>query len=267
MLKRSVLDRSANRLVYVVALSFALLCPVALFAGQQSRSHVASMATASMPVASIGASIKEGWSETKEQFEKGGAVMWWMLALSIVMLAMTIERGLRMRRSRIMPVGMIANARALWKQGKYDEIVAATDKNPSILGRALKTLVNNRDLGPDKLGDIVGTQMAIEMRFHFRRVTVLSAVAYLSPLLGLYGTVLGMMKAFQNFRLLGETGDPGVFAGEISLALVCTGAGLLVAIPSLALYHFFRQRTLAFEDELAETLHQLSVEWFKEKMK
>jgi biopolymer transport protein ExbB len=243
-----------------------LLAPAALFADAGNYGLVPSF-TQPLPVASISANIKEGLRETTEQFEKGGAVMWWMLVLSIVALAMTIERILRLRRSRMMPVGMIANARALWKQGKYDEIVAASEKDASVLGRALKTLVIHRDLDIKQLEEVVGTQVSIEMRFHFRRVTILSAVAYLSPLLGLYGTVLGMMKAFQNFRLLGETGDPGVFAGEISLALVCTGAGLLVAIPALSLYHIFRQRTLAFEDELAETLHSLSLEWFKQKMK
>jgi biopolymer transport protein ExbB len=266
MVKRSGLDGRSNRVAGAIVICAALLAPTSLMAGTGLRGTAPAFVQP-LPVASLTANIKEGARQTAEQFEKGGAVMWWLLALSVVMLAVTIERGLRLRRSRVLPAGLVANVRALWKQGKYDEIVAATEKDSSILGRSIKTLVIHRDLDIKQLEDIVGTQAAIDMRFHFRRVTILSAVAYLSPLLGLYGTVVGMMKAFQNFRLLGETGDPGVFAGEISLALVCTGGGLLVAIPALALYHIFRQRTLAFEDEIAESLHQLSIEWFKEKMK
>jgi biopolymer transport protein ExbB len=267
MARRSELSACSNRIVSIVALCTALLAPASLLANTGNHGSMSVFARPLPVAASFKAQVVEGARQTKEQFDKGGAVMWWMLALSIVALAVTIERFLRMRRSRIMPVGLIANARSLWKQGKYEEIVSASEKDSSILGRAIKTLVIHRDMNIKQLEDIVGTQASIDMRFHFRRITILSAVAYLSPLLGLYGTVLGMMKAFQNFRLLGETGDPGVFAGEISLALVCTGAGLLVAIPALALYHFFRQRTLAFEDEIAEALHQLTIEWFNEKMK
>lgn len=266
MFRPSVVSGRSNRMKSVVALCVTLAATTPLFAASGALGGLPAFVQP-LPVATIKERIVEGARQTAEQFEKGGDVMWWLLGLSIVALAMAIERGLRLRRSRIIPVGLVANARSLWKQEKYADIITACEKDNTVMGRAIKTLVVHRDLDIKDLQEIVGTQIAIDMRFHFRRVTILSATAYLGPLIGLYGTVLGMMKAFQNFRLLGETGDPGVFAGEISLALVCTGGGLLVAIPSLALFHFYRQRTLAFEDELAENLHLLGIEWFKAKLK
>ena len=85
--------------------------------------------------------------------------------------------------------------------------------------------------------------------------------ATIAPLLGLPGTVSGMIGAFAKFRLLGETGDPTVFAGDISKALITTEAGLVVAIPALALWHYFRNRTNTYADELESNLQELLVDF------
>ena len=84
-------------------------------------------------------------------------------------------------------------------------------------------------------------------------------VAVLAPLLGLFGTVIGMIQAFDDFRLLGETGDPTVFAGSISLALVTTALGLIIAIPALAAFHYFKNRTNAHSDQLEEQLQEINL--------
>jgi biopolymer transport protein ExbB len=218
-----------------------------------------------LPVASIGAKIADGAKATWVQFKKGGNTMWWILLCSIVWLAMAIERSLRLQRKRIIPVGLAAEARRLWKEGKHAEVAKACDAHDSVLSRAIKVMVEYRASPLQDISTIASSLAANEMRLHYRRVQVLTVVATISPLLGLFGTVAGMISAFEDFRLLGETGDPSVFAGAISLALITTAAGLIVAMPTLATYHFFKQRTNAYTDELEAVLQELTVEWFAKK--
>lgn len=219
-----------------------------------------------MPVAAgLGTKISEGARATWVQFRKGGNTMWWILLCSIVTLAMGIERSLRLRRHRIIPVGLAADARRLWKEKKFEELIRLCETKDSVFARALKVMAQHRNSPMQDISTIASNFTANEMRIHYRRVQVLTVVATISPLLGLFGTVAGMISAFEDFRLLGETGDPSVFAGAISLALITTAAGLIVAMPTLALYHFFKQRTNAYTDELEGVLQELTVEWFAQK--
>lgn len=227
---------------------------------------VLSYALQPLPVAAgIGEKIVEGAKATWVQFRKGGNTMWWILLCSIVTLAMGIERSLRLRRHRIIPVGLAAEARRLWKEKKFDELIKLCETKDSVFARALKVMAQHRNSPMQDISTIASNFTANEMRIHYRRVQVLTVVATISPLLGLFGTVAGMISAFEDFRLLGETGDPSVFAGAISLALITTAAGLIVAMPTLALYHFFKQRTNAYTDELEGVLQELTVEWFAQK--
>lgn len=210
----------------------------------------------------VAVSLSEGMRSTWLEFKKGGNTMWFILLCSVVTLAMAIERSLRLRRWRIIPVGLAAEARKLWKEGKHDELTKACEGKDSVFARVLKVMVEHRKSPLQDMSTIASNFTANEMRIHYRRVQVLTVVATISPLLGLFGTVSGMISAFEDFRLLGETGDPSVFAGAISKALVTTAAGLIVAMPTLALYHFFKQRTNAYTDELEGILQELTVEWF-----
>lgn len=196
------------------------------------------------------------------QFQMGGATMWFLLALSITGLAFSLERAIRLRRGRLVPKGLADQCRELWAQGAYEEIAALCEGGRSALAQAIKYLVQYRDASLDDVRTIAGDVTDRELRPHQRRMLPLAVVATLSPLLGLFGTVLGMMGAFQRFGLLGETGDPTVFANDISKALVTTAFGLVIAVPSLALYHYFRGRTTAFADELETQVSELTIEWF-----
>ena len=110
-------------------------------------------------------------------------------------------------------------------------------------------------------GDIA----AVELRYHTRRCYPLAVVATLSPLLGLLGTVFGMIESFDVVAIGGALGDASQLAGGISKALITTAAGLVIAVPSLAMFHYFRERTNLYGDMLDREVTDLVVEWLMKK--
>ena len=119
------------------------------------------------------------------------------------------------------------------------------------------------DSGMGRLGTRAGAgEIAVrELRPHYRAIYPLLIISTLAPLLGLFGTVVGLMEAFENFRLLGETGDPSIFAGSISKALITTIVGLAIAMPALATYHFFKTKTNKLGDLLETEVSDLIDDW------
>jgi len=202
------------------------------------------------------------WTELQNWFIQGGTTMWLILVCSIVTIAFTVERLVRLRRRRIAPMSLAERARELWRAGRTDELADECRKDGSLLARAIVSMIEHRDVSIEHLRMIVGDTMSSELRLHFRRVHPLAASATIAPLLGLFGTITGIIGAFKDFRLLGETGDPSVFAGNISKALVTTQFGLIVAIVTLALWNYFRNRTNTYADEAEVAAQDLMVDWF-----
>jgi biopolymer transport protein ExbB len=213
-------------------------------------------------------SLQDGIDGTRDliaELAKGGNVMWALLVLSIIALAYTLERILRLKRERFVPKGFAEKADALWKAGQYDELLAFCAASDSILARTVRWIVDHREASFQDVKTIAEDIAGSELRLHFRRAHPLAVVGAIAPLLGLLGTVLGMIGAFQNFRLLGETGDPSIFAGDISKAMITTAGGLVITVPCLGLYHYFKSRANAFGDVLEATIRELTVEWFVRK--
>jgi biopolymer transport protein ExbB len=210
------------------------------------------------------ATVAGYWRELKEWFLAGGNSMWFILGCSILAVAFTLERLIRLQRKRLVPKSFAAMARDMYRRGQFEQLVAKCDENDSLVARMVKLLVLHRHIPLGDVRTIVGDAASAEFRLHFRRVHPIAVAATVAPLLGLFGTVTGMISAFDHFKDLGQTGDPAVFSGDISLALITTEAGLLVAIPSLAVWHWFRNRTNAFTDELEGIVQTLLVEWWVE---
>jgi len=209
-----------------------------------------------------GLSPGQYWTEVQTWFRSGGNTMWFILACSVVTVAFTLERLMRLRRSRIAPAKFLSQVRGMWKEGRFDELIERCRKTDNPLARAVQLMVENRNVPVADIRAIVSDAISTELQIHHRRVRPLMLSATVAPLLGLAGTVSGMIGAFSRFRLLGETGDPTVFAGDISVALITTQAGLIVAIPTLALASLFGDRTARLTDELDMAVQQLLIEWF-----
>ena len=201
-----------------------------------------------------------------QQLDEGGYVMYVLYFLAVVGLIFVVERFLHLRRKYISPPGLIEEADALWKAGKHDEIRSLVSASPSMLGRILDFIAEYRNSTYHELQEGCGDIARREFRKHNRRLYPLTVVGTLSPLLGLMGTVFGLLDTFMIIRLKeGGFDDPSELGASISKVLITTAAGLVIAIPALMFYHFFKSRTGDYLDELDAEVSATLNEWYLKK--
>ncbi len=196
------------------------------------------------------------------KLKQGGWTMIFLLAVSIFGLAYTIERLVNLRRRVIVPEGLGDQANRLWANGQFDKLERLDQDNPSTLARALATVARHRSNSLNDVSMMAGDVAARDLKRHLQKAYPLAVVATLSPLLGLLGTVIGMIGAFDKVAAAGSLGDASLLGGDISKALITTGAGLAIAVPALAIYHFFRSRTSLYGVMLEEEVSELLTEWY-----
>jgi biopolymer transport protein ExbB len=170
---------------------------------------------------------------------------------SVIVLAIVIERSLALRRKRIMPVGLLEQVRRYWYRGDIKAALACCDEHPVAIARILRAGLARYEASMDEVEKALETAGQFEANGLGNHVRGLGVIANLAPMLGFLGTVTGMIKAFQAIAAAG-TSNPSLVASGISEALLTTAAGLLVGIPSLALFHFFRGRVDRFVSEMEE---------------
>lgn len=169
----------------------------------------------------------------------GGPLMWPIIACSIVAAAIILERLWTLQEKRVIPRDLLQKITQLVEQDQVtDKVVQALEKS-SPLGRVLSAGLSSRHRGRaimmERLED-TGRHVVHELE---RFLNTLGTIAGISPLLGLLGTVTGIIKAFNAINE-GGMGDPRMLSGGISEALLTTAAGLVVAIPALVAYRYLR---------------------------
>jgi biopolymer transport protein ExbB len=199
-----------------------------------------------------------------ERLQQGGWPMLFLLALSIAASSFAIERVFSLRREAVVPAGLSEQANSLWEAKKYDELTALCKKHPSTLASVIQALVRHRHCGYTELSTLSGDLAARDMRNHLQKAHPIAVVATLSPLIGLLGTVIGMIESFEVVAIAGSLGDASLLAGGISMALVTTATGLIIAAPALAIYHYFRTRANRFGIVLEGEVNELLTSWFLE---
>jgi len=171
----------------------------------------------------------------------GGPLMWPIIACSIVSAAIILERLWTLQDSRVLPRELIDRVWQLVAADQVTDKVIAALEQSSPLGRVLAAGLANRHrpraILRERLED-AGRHVVHELE---RFLNTLGTIAGIAPLLGLLGTVTGIIRSF-NALSSGTTVDPRALSGGIAEALVCTAAGLVVAIPSLIAYRYFRGR-------------------------
>jgi biopolymer transport protein ExbB len=171
----------------------------------------------------------------------GGPFMWPILLCSVIAAGIILERIWTLQRRRVMPPDLTRRIWALVEAGQAnDKVIAALEVN-SPLGKLLATGLANRHrpraVLMERLED-AGRHVAHDLD---RFINTLGTIAGVAPLLGLLGTVTGIIKAFEAIHTQG-LGDPRILSGGISEALITTAAGLVVAIPSQVAYRYLRGR-------------------------
>ena len=194
---------------------------------------------------------------------KGGWLMLPIIACSVIALAIIGERFWTLNSKKIMPEQMVSSIWALHKAKQLDNARLKTLEASSPLGRVLASGLLNQAHGRNIMKESIeetGRQVVHELE---RYLNTLGTIASITPLLGLLGTVVGMINVFAAISTHG-VGDPTVLADGISQALITTASGMTVAIPSLMFYRYFRGRVdelvIKMEDEAIQMVEMMSGE-------
>lgn len=174
-----------------------------------------------------------------ELIKAGGWLMLPIIASSVIAMAITVERFWMLRIKRVLPRHLVAQVWNWVRNHQLDATRLHGLRSGSPLGRVLAAgLVNirhDRSVMKEAIED-AGRHVVLELE---RYLNTLGTIAAITPLLGLLGTVVGMIDVFNAITTQG-VGNPGALADGISKALITTAAGLSVAIPSLGFYRYFR---------------------------
>jgi biopolymer transport protein ExbB len=198
-----------------------------------------------------------------DRFNDGGWPMYFLLFLAILSVGIILERFGNLNRRTVSPLGLDEEADRLWQEDQQDAVVDLGTSDGSILGKALAYAAAHRDEGYELASEGAGEVASRELRRQLQSNYWLAVIATLAPLIGLLGTILGMIESFAVVAIAGEIGDIGTVAGGISKALITTAFGLIVAVPSLAGFHYFKGRVTKLSITLEEQSSPLLKRWLK----
>ena len=171
----------------------------------------------------------------------GGVFMWPLLACSVLIISITIERLWFLQSRLVSPNGLKNQIINLYNKGILNQRQSEEISQLSSLGYLLINCIKYKDLPRENLESKI-EEKAVEVKYLLERnLNMLGTIATISPLLGLLGTVIGMITAFTG--LSEATGaDPDALAAGISQALITTAFGLFIAVPGLVLHKYFEQK-------------------------
>ena len=159
--------------------------------------------------------------------------------LSVIGLTLIIQGLIKVRRSVLIPEESTQHIRDLIARREFKELIEFTENDPSFVSRALNPALK-RAPSFSSMKEAMETAIAEQTAEQFRKIEYLNIIGNLGPLLGLLGTVLGMIEAFQDLMAQGGDAKPATLAGGISTALTHTFLGLLLAVPCLAAFGVLR---------------------------
>lgn len=187
---------------------------------------------------------------------QAGWPIWLLILVSIAGMAIVIERSLSLQSRRIAPPELTTQVLQMVRaQADNPEAIEKLRKS-SPLGQVLAVILTHRDLPPNELRLAVedaGRDVAFQLE---RYLAALATVATIAPLMGLFGTVVGMIEIFAAYRPDGS--DPTELARGISIALYNTGFGILIAIPAVIAHRYFKTRVQGLLIQLEQAARQVA---------
>ncbi len=176
-----------------------------------------------------------------QMMQAGGAVMIAIIVLSVVALSLAIEGFFSISINRMIPGSFVSELERHVGKGDVEGVVRHCDENTGPLSNIVRTAVSAGESAEKRL-EAVAAAGEVEGEALFHRANYLSIFATIAPMLGLMGTVFGMIRAFNTVAFQAGLGRPQLLAKGISQALITTAAGLIVGIPTMFLYFYFRSR-------------------------
>lgn len=182
--------------------------------------------------------------------QAAGWPIWPLLFASVIAVALIIERAMVLRRVKVLPPDVLQGVIAEYRQNGVSETLINKVENNSPLGRVLASGIRNAKSSREVMKDSIeesGRGVAHDLE---RYLTTLGTIATIAPLMGLFGTVVGMIEIFGSPTASGN--NPQALAHGISVALYNTGFGLVIAIPSMIAYRHFRALVDGFLVEMEQ---------------
>jgi biopolymer transport protein ExbB len=165
-----------------------------------------------------------------------------ILGTSVVMVTFVIQNFLTLQKGKLAPPALVDALKNLLEAGNYQEAWETCNANNNYLSNVIQTALSRIGRGKEAVGDAVAEAALREAQMVRNRNSYLSVIGVVSPMIGLLGTVIGMMGAFAT---LGSSGiaNPRALATSIGEVLMATASGLFIAIPAFIFYYFFRNRS------------------------
>jgi biopolymer transport protein ExbB len=188
---------------------------------------------------------------------KGGWIAYLIILLSVVMVALTVEYCMSIRRITIVPPEFAEQIKTLIRNRHYADAIRRTAEDPSMLGYVLNAALSEAANG---FADMErGLEEAIEDRSArlYRKIESLNIIGNVSPMIGLFGTVVGMILLFAEIHASDSFPSAQVVADRVAIALITTFWGLAVAIPALSIHAVFRNRIDVLTAECALTAERI----------
>lgn len=193
-------------------------------------------------------------------FVKGGLVMYPILLGSVFALALFLERLWVLRRDNIIPQGLSTRMRTLIRSGKLSEGAVLCQENASALAHVIHAGLKESGRSRGEIKESINDVGRREISRLEERVDLLGTIAAIEPLMGLLGTVTGLIRAFQKVEVLAGKGagvNPGALAAGIWEALITTAAGLIIGIPAYLGYRYLQGRVSSVAVEMEESSMEL----------
>lgn len=259
--------QTMSRPIQTLAATFAILLmflapvPVAFAAGDNPTATSSSIsAPENSPIEGVAPGDEEQGTQELSLLgliNKGGIVGYLIIVISILALGLAIDNFASIRRARIMPEADITQLKKLIDSGELDQVNQLDDKNGSYLLRVTVAGVHEAHMGYDSMIKAMEDTAEALASSIARRTEHLNVIGSISPMLGLLGTVIGMLQVFNEIAITPGAIEPRQLAEGIFQALVTTCLGLTVAIPALYGYAIFRNRVDELTGEAALAAEQL----------
>ncbi|MCC5844552.1 MAG: MotA/TolQ/ExbB proton channel family protein [Verrucomicrobia bacterium] len=199
-----------------------------------------------------------------EQLAKGGLIVLVQGLLVIALVAIMIERLMTLRKKRFAPDGLLNAAFKACDEGQSQKILRYCADNPSLLGDAVKLVTENPTAPSAELSEDIRELAQTGIEVEYEKLGGLSLIASIAPLLGLLGTMIGMIESFQLVALFGDEGGASLLADSIAKALITTAVGLMIAVPALFLHHLFKRKIQSLTRVLESELGRLNRRWLRD---
>jgi len=181
--------------------------------------------------------------------QASGLIGLFILLLSFAGLALIIEHAITIRRDKLLPHYFIVELEDLFESEEYEEAMQLCEEEDNILSRVIASGLGKVDQGYDTMEEAMGEAAEETSMSLHHKISYVSLISAIAPMLGLLGTVVGMIMAFAKLAETQGTANPAQLAEGISMALVTTVMGLIVAIPMMSAYHFFRNKVMRLDME------------------